>query len=214
VTRWDISGSRGSSLGSIQNERDSFLSRRGIGKGFIRATVPSTNSRRESDKPPSPRFIVFEGKQDLEKRMPKKLRGYLNPRARFIVMRDQDQGDCRRIKRSLAALCPVSHRPRTIIRIACHELESFYLGDLQAVESGLGVSGLAGKQNKAKFRDPDHLSSPSRELEKLTGKRYQKIAGSRAIAPHLDLRAPRSRSFRHLLQAVRSASLALHSSAD
>jgi len=159
----------------------------------------------------SPRFIVFEGKQDLEKQLPKKLRGYLNPRARFIVMRDQDQGDCRIIKKSLTALCPVSHRPKTIVRIACRELESFYLGDLRAVESGLGVSGLAGKQNKAKFREPDRLSSPSRELEKLTGNRYQKIAGSRAIAPHLDLRAPRSRSFHHLLQAIRSASLAVHS---
>jgi hypothetical protein len=93
------------------------------------------------------------------------------------------------------------------VRIACRELESFYLGDLQAVESGLGVSGLAGKQNKAKFRDPDRLSSPSRELEKLTGNRYQKIAGTRAIAPYLDLRAPRSRSFHHLLRAIRSASL-------
>jgi hypothetical protein len=40
----------------------------------------------------SPRFIVFEGKQDLEKQLPKKLRGYLNPRARFIVMRDQRPG--------------------------------------------------------------------------------------------------------------------------
>jgi hypothetical protein len=158
----------------------------------------------------SPRFIVFEGKQDLEKQLPKKLRGYLNPHARFIVMRDQDQEDCRIIKRSLAAVCPVSHRPRTIVRIACHELESFYLGDLQAVESGLGVSGLTGKQNKAKFRDPDRLPSPSRELEKLTGNRYQKIAGSRAIAPHLDLRVPRSRSFHHLLHAIRSASLAVH----
>jgi len=156
------------------------------------------------------RFIVFEGKQDLEKQLLNKLRGYLNPHARFIVMRDQDRGDCRRIKRSLTDLCPNSHRPRTIIRIACHELESFYLGDLQAVESGLGVRGLAGKQNKAKFRDPDRLPSPSRELEKLTGNRYQKIAGSRAIAPHLDLRAPRSRSFHHLLQAIRRASLEIH----
>jgi hypothetical protein len=161
-----------------------------------------------------PRFIVFEGKQDLEKQLRKKLAGYLNQDARFIVMRDQDQGDCRITKRSLAALCPASHRARTSVRIACRELESFYLGDLQAVESGLGVSGLAGRQNKAKFRDPDHLSSPSRELEKLTGNRYQKIAGSRAIAPHLDLRAPRSRSFHHLLQAVRDASLALHTGTD
>jgi hypothetical protein len=30
-----------------------------------------------------PRFIVFEGKQDLDKQLSKKLRGYLNPRARF-----------------------------------------------------------------------------------------------------------------------------------
>src|SRR5580658_1307264 len=98
-----------------------------------------------------PRFIVFEGKQDLEKQLRKKLAGYLNQDARFIVMRDQDQGDCRITKRSLAALCPASHRARTSVRIACRELESFYLGDLQAVESGLGVSGLAGRQNKAKF---------------------------------------------------------------
>ena len=55
-----------------------------------------------------PRFIVFEGKQDLEKQLVKKLRGYLNPRARFIVMRDQDQSDCRRTKQSPA--CPLRSR--------------------------------------------------------------------------------------------------------
>jgi hypothetical protein len=84
-----------------------------------------------------PRFIVFEGKQDLEKQLPKKLRGYLNPRARFIVMRDQDQTDCRRTKRSLKTLCARAGRPETTVRIACRELEAFYIGDLQAVESGL-----------------------------------------------------------------------------
>ena len=38
----------------------------------------------------SPRMIVFEGKQDLERQLVKRLKGYLNPYARFIVMRDQD----------------------------------------------------------------------------------------------------------------------------
>jgi len=128
-----------------------------------------------------PRFIVFEGKQDLEKQLPKKLRGYLNPRARFIVMRDQDQTDCRKTKRSLKALCAGAGHPQATVRIACRELEAFYLGDLRAVELGLGLSGLSGKQNKAKFREPDRLASPSRELEKLTGRRYQKVAGSAAI---------------------------------
>jgi hypothetical protein len=160
------------------------------------------------------RFIVFEGKQDLEKQLPKKLRGYLNPHARFIVMRDQDKGDCKKVKKSLAALCPATHRLRTKVRIACHELESFYLGDLRAVELGLGIRRLAARQDQAKFRDPDQLASPARELEKLTGNRYQKVAGSRSIAPHLNLKTPRSESFRHLLQAIRAEGQKLHAIGD
>lgn len=159
-----------------------------------------------------PRFIVFEGRQDIEKQLPRKLRGYMNPRARFIVMRDQDQTDCRKTKRRLAALCARAGRPETTVRIACRELEAFYLGDLLAVESGLDIRGLAGKQNGAKFRDPDRLVSPSRELQTLTSNRYQKVSGSRAIAPHLNIQTPRSKSFRHLIQAIRSASDELHGS--
>jgi hypothetical protein len=152
------------------------------------------------------RFIVFEGKQDLHRQLEKKLRGYLNRQARFIVLRDQDRQDCREVKRSLVARCKKAGRPDAVVRIACHELEAFYLGDLRAVESGLRIRGLAVKQGKAKFRDPDHLQSPSLELEKLTNYRYQKVAGSRAIAPHLDLDQPGSRSFRHLIHAIRRAS--------
>ena len=152
-----------------------------------------------------PRFIVFEGKQDLERQLLKKLRGYVNPRARFIVMRDQDQTDCKKVKRSLASICAHAGRPATKIRIACRELESFYLGDLQAVETGLCIPGLAGRQMKAMFRDPDKLVAPSIELAKLTGNQYQKVGGSRAIAPYLNLEASRSRSFHHLIKAIRSA---------
>ena len=153
------------------------------------------------------RFIVFEGKRDLHRQLEKKLRGYLNRQARFIVLRDQDKQDCREVKRSLVARCKKAGRPDAVVRIACHELEAFYLGDLRAVESGLRIRGLALKQDKAKFRDPDHLQSPSLELEKLTNNRYQKVAGSRAIAPHLDLDQPGSRSFRHLIHAIRRASV-------
>ena len=152
--------------------------------------------------PIEPRFIVFEGKQDLDRELERKLRGYLNRQAGFIVLRDQDRDDCRKVKRKLVARCKDAGRPDTIVRIACRELEAFYLGDLRAVELGLRVAGLAARQNKAKFRDPDKLQSPSLELEKLTNRRYQKVAGSRAIAPHLDLERPRSRSFGHLIQAI------------
>jgi hypothetical protein len=153
--------------------------------------------------PMEPRFIIFEGKQDLDKRLEGKLRGYLNPLARFLVVRDQDGSDCRKVKQNLVNLCRKAGRPDAIVRVACRELEAFYLGDLAAVELGLGVIGLASKQGRARYRNPDQLQLPSRELETLTGRRYQKIAGSRAIAPHLNLEGPRSRSFLHLVAAVR-----------
>jgi hypothetical protein len=175
-----------------------FLLEEGSAKALLQAILPSL-TRTQS------RFIVFEGKQDLHRQLERKLRGYLNPKARFIVLQDQDATDCRKLKKSLALLCSRARKPETIVRIACRELESFYLGDLRAVESGLGLTGLARWQNRAKYRDPDRLHAPSRELARLTEYGYQKIAGSRAIAPHLDLESPRSRSFYHLLQAIRKA---------
>ena len=36
------------------------------------------------------RCIPFEGKQDLEKQLIRKVRAYQNDQARFIVLRDQD----------------------------------------------------------------------------------------------------------------------------
>ena len=47
---------------------------------------------------------------------------------------------------------------------------------------------------------------PGEALEgrvKLTGKRYDKVSGSRAIAPHLHLDANRSHSFRVLVKGIR-----------
>jgi hypothetical protein len=152
-----------------------------------------------------PRFLVFEGKQDLEKQLAPKIRGYLNPQARFIILRDQESGDCQHVKARLSSLCPATHQSRTKVRIACRELEAFYLGDLQAVEKALEVKALGARQRRARYRNPDAMESPAKELEKATSYRYQKVSGSRAIAPHLDLDEPRSRSFFHLLQAIREA---------
>lgn len=152
------------------------------------------------------RFIVFEGKSDLDLQLERKLSGYRNPDARFIVLRDQDRGDCKAIKAGLLHRCKQSGRSSsTTVRIACRELESFYIGDLRAVELGLQLSGLQKHQNQTKYRAPDSLPSPSTELERLTKGRYHKVAGSRAIAEHLNLDQPRSRSFAHLLDAIRRA---------
>ena len=77
------------------------------------------------------RYVVFDGKQDLEKQLEKKIRGYLNPEARFIVLRDQDAEDCRAVKKRLLKKCHRTGRTECKVRIACRELESFYLGDLR-----------------------------------------------------------------------------------
>ena len=84
-----------------------------------------------------PRFVVFEGKQDLEKRLPIKLKAWRNPHCLFVVMRDQDSGDCVAIKNSLAQKCADAGKPETLVRIACRELESFYLGDWEEPENQL-----------------------------------------------------------------------------
>ncbi len=150
-----------------------------------------------------PRFIVFDGKQDLEKQMERKMRGYLNPKARFLVLRDQDSSDCREVKRSLLQRCKAAGRSGAVVRVACRELEAFYLGDLAAVERAYGLTGLARRQAEQKFRNPDRLGSPSRELETLTRNQYQKVSGSRAIARHLALDHSRSESFLQLVAAMR-----------
>jgi hypothetical protein len=117
-------------------------------------------------------------------------------------MRDQDSGDCRAIKQKLLEKCRAANIPDTIVRIACHELESFYLGDLRAVETGLGLNGLSKLQEKRKYRAPDKLPNPAQELISLTKRFYQKVSGSRAIGPHLDLKCNFSLSFNVLVRTI------------
>jgi hypothetical protein len=152
-----------------------------------------------------PRYIPFEGKQDLEKQLTKRIRAYQNPKARFVILRDQDSHpDCVALKRNLLALCANAGKlPVCLVRIACRELESFYLADLEAVKKAFDIERLMPNQSSRKFRAPDHLESPSRELRKLTWKRYQKISGSRAIGAHLDLNNQRSPSFCNLIRGIR-----------
>ena len=141
------------------------------------------------------RCVVFEGKQDLEKRLPKRLRGWQHiEETKFIVLRDQDSADCRLIKQRLIEICREAGRPETLVRIACRELESFYLGDLAAVGQAFDKANLGKQQKGKKFRNPDMLSNPVQELQKLVPD-YQKLSGSRKIASQMKIDANRSESF-------------------
>jgi hypothetical protein len=148
------------------------------------------------------RFIVFEGKQDLEKQLEHKVRSYLNPDARFIIMRDQDSGDCKIVKERLVAKCRAATDADVLVRIACRELESWYLADLSAVSRAYVLPHIATRQEESKYRNPDTLESPSRELKNMVPA-YQKVSGSRAIAQFLDLDNARSRSFHHFVESIK-----------
>ncbi len=109
------------------------------------------------------KYITFQGKQDLEKNLYQKLKGWKQPNSYFLVMRDKDAGDCIGIKENLKTITQNGGKiAETCIRIACCE------------------------------------------LEKLTARKYQKISGSRAIAPHLKIDGSnKSKSFNELLKGIK-----------
>lgn len=150
-------------------------------------------------------YIVFQGKQDMDKKVMRRVRGWQDRESLFVVLRDQDSADCHDVKESLREQCRRAGRPDALVRVACRELESFYLGDLAAVEKGLGLKKLAAKQEKARYRSPDEkIDGPSRELIRLTGGKYRKVRGSRAIGPFLAVDGKnKSRSFNELVNGIR-----------
>lgn len=150
------------------------------------------------------RYVVFDGKQDLQKNLLVKLRGWRDHGTHFIVLHDQDANNCLTLKHELERICHVAKKQHTIVRIVCRELESWYLGDLVAVERGLSLSGIVERQFKQRYRNPDILDKPSFELRKLTKNKYQKISGSRAIAPHLSLDSNKSHSFNVFIKTLRN----------
>ncbi len=147
-------------------------------------------------------YVVFEGKSDLEKRLVMRLREWQKPDCRFIILRDQDSADCVAVKAGLRRKCQEGRHPEALVRIACHELESWYLGDLLAVEYGLGLRNLGRQQGRGGFRNPDTRSNPAEVLKNLTKGRYQKVAGSRQIGEHLEVMRNRSYSFRVFVEGL------------
>lgn len=152
-------------------------------------------------------YVVFEGKSDLEKQLERKLRGWIRPNTGFLVLRDQDAADCHDVKKKLVQICQKAGRPCAVVRVACRELESWYFGELTAVELALGIPNLAAQTRKAKYRNPDAIHTPSSELKKITKQTYQKVAGSREIGKFLspDPSQNTSVSFRHFITGISKA---------
>jgi hypothetical protein len=151
--------------------------------------------------------IPHEGKQDLEKSIPRKLRGWREPGARFVIVRDNDGADCLRVKEKLVSLCRDSGRMDVVVRVICQELEAWYLGDPKALALAYEDESLQGLANRERFRNPDTVVAPARALEEQIP-RFQKVSAARLMARHMS-RNNRSRSFQVFIEAVQKLSAAV-----
>jgi len=147
-------------------------------------------------------LIPHNGKSDLDKSVPRKLRAWRSPDTSFVIVRDCDSADCRDVKQKLLSMCEDAGRPDSLVRIVCPHLEAWFLGDLRAVSDAFGLPGVLKQESKAKFREPDVLANASDELRRLVPA-YQKISGARAIAAQMDVEANRSASFHAFVDGVR-----------
>ncbi len=160
-------------------------------------------------------------KDDLLKRLPQRLRGYaswLPDDWRVVVVVDQDDDDCRKLKQHLEAMAaeaglatkskPKRHRFAVVNRVAIEELEAWYFGDWEAVRRAYPKVN-ANIPSQAKYRSPDKIKGGTWEaFERVmkdagyfqTGLR--KIEAARAIAEHMDPARNTSPSFQALSNAL------------
>ena len=148
-------------------------------------------------------YVVFEGKHDLDKNLVRRLRGWRKPDTTFVVLQDQDAADCKALKQRLMGKCEEAGKQAAVVRIVCRELESWYFGDLPAVEVGLGLDNLRRHARRSRYRVPDAIDSPASELKKITHGAYQKVGGSREIGLRMSTEQNTSHSFQVFMSAVK-----------
>ena len=146
--------------------------------------------------------VPHEGKQDLEKSIPRKLKAWREPGVRFVVMRDQDSADCHQVKTNLVQLCESTQRRDVLVRVACRELEAWYIGEPRALKQAFPTTRPSALRElgKRRYQNPDTLVQPSDIIAKLIPE-FQKRSGARLMADFLS-RENTSNSFRVLVEGI------------
>lgn len=167
---------------------------------------------------------VFQGKVDLLKKLPDRLKGYAawitQADTYLIVLVDRDDEDCLTLKTEMekmaaaaglltATAAPASRWVHVLNRIVVEELEVWFFGDVPALCAAYPrISVSLGEQ--AKYRDPDAVRGGTWEaLEHvLQASGYHrgglaKVAAATEIAKHMNVDANRSRSFQVFRDGVR-----------
>jgi hypothetical protein len=164
----------------------------------------------------------YQGKPDLLSKLLPRLKGYktwIPEDWRIVVLIDADEGDCRALKDNLegiaqrAGLFTKSRRTtrsyfQVLNRLAIEELEAWFFGDIDAVQSSYPrISLNLGK--KAKYRNPDAIKGGTwealeREFKKVGyfSSGISKILVAREVSVYMEPERNRSRSFQIFRQGL------------
>ena len=163
------------------------------------------------------RIHPHQGKTDLLKKLPSKLRGYaswLPETWRIVVVVDRDDDDCDDLKARLEKMAAdaglktrstAKQKPWVVVnRFAIEELEAWYFGDWEAVRAAYPKAP-ATIPAKVKYRNPDGIRGGTWEAFErvLQGVGYfasglRKIEAARDVAQHMVPSRNTSPSFRAL----------------
>lgn len=136
-------------------------------------------------------LIDFNGKSDLERKFPRRMKIWNYGEPLFVILRDNDGSNCLMLKKRLHDLATPIAKPFKI-RVVCQELESWFIGDSQAVN--IAYPRCRFSNGTAKYRNPDAMTNASQELGELTGD-FSKVGRASLIAAHLDPTRNVSNSF-------------------
>ena len=138
-------------------------------------------------------IIHHQGKSDLERSYPRKMKEWREKDVRFIILRDNDGSDCLVLKQRLVSKVP-NPAPEYLVRIVCQELESWFLGDLAAVVAAYPAAARHRQFKRLSRSDPDQLANASDLIRHLTGTQT-KIGRAGEIAKQMQPASNRSSSF-------------------
>ncbi len=153
-------------------------------------------------------ILVHQGKQDLEKALKTTVPSLSRiPGVRILITRDQDNGDCKIVKKHLKEIVGNRCNSPVLYRIVCRQLECWFLGDLHALERAYPRFRADHHLNKKNYRDVDSLMNAESLLldiiPEYKGRQHlPKIETAAKIAPYLDIEQNTSTSFRHFVSGM------------
>ena len=168
-------------------------------------------------------FHTFQGRDEMLKELPKRLKGeqWIPNDWRIIVLIDEDRRDCHELKAYLEKaahdagfVTKSSAIPnedfQVVNRIAIEELEAWFFGDIEALRAAYPKIP-KNLQSKARFRNPDAIQGGTYEAlrDLLIQKKYftgriPKLMVAQNIAQHMEPNRNVSKSFQVFVEGLKA----------